>query len=258
MRRSGAGNVTLADRLAPDRAAGCQAARSASHTPGLRGRPGPMPNRARWARCAAGWPVVRRGRGHGRRHGRRIARCVPLARRHKAARSQLSSRSYGGLQARSSARPQPLCRQAQHVGILRHPTAPVDAVTPEIISGFVEQCRAAEYEVSNINRALQVLRGMRRLAVEWGRVEHTRRRRRRLGRRYWKRTRAPRKESEPPSVGRIQTNPRTRSECVTWPASCSIALSGPKNVTAWNGNRSAAARCIFPLEKPRMRGARFP
>jgi hypothetical protein len=45
-------------------------------------------------------------------------------------------------------------------------TAPVDAVTPEIISGFVEKCRAAEYEVSSSNRALKVLRGMRRLAVE--------------------------------------------------------------------------------------------
>ncbi|MGA2742493.1 MAG: hypothetical protein ABSG65_34275, partial [Bryobacteraceae bacterium] len=43
-------------------------------------------------------------------------------------------------------------------------TAPVDAVTPEIISGFVDKCRAAEYEVSSINRALQVLRRMRRLA----------------------------------------------------------------------------------------------
>jgi len=50
-------------------------------------------------------------------------------------------------------------------------SAPVDAVTPEIISGFVDKCRAAEYEVSSINRALQVLRRMRRLAVEWGRVE---------------------------------------------------------------------------------------
>ena len=50
-------------------------------------------------------------------------------------------------------------------------SAPVDAVTPEIISGFVAKCRAAEYQVSSINRALQVLRRMRRLAVEWGRVE---------------------------------------------------------------------------------------
>jgi integrase len=50
-------------------------------------------------------------------------------------------------------------------------SAPVDAVTPEIISGFVEKWRAAEYEVSSINCALQVLRRMLRLAVEWGESE---------------------------------------------------------------------------------------
>lgn len=49
--------------------------------------------------------------------------------------------------------------------------AAVDAVTPEIISGFVAKWRAAEYEVSSINRALQVLRRMLRLAVEWGKSE---------------------------------------------------------------------------------------
>jgi hypothetical protein len=49
--------------------------------------------------------------------------------------------------------------------------AAVDAITPEIISGIVEKWRAAEYEVSSINRALQVLRRMLRLAVEWGKVE---------------------------------------------------------------------------------------
>ncbi len=49
--------------------------------------------------------------------------------------------------------------------------APVDGVKPEIISGFVAECRAAEYEVSSINRALQVLRRMLRIAVEWGKTE---------------------------------------------------------------------------------------
>jgi hypothetical protein len=44
-------------------------------------------------------------------------------------------------------------------------------VTPEIISGFVAKWRAAEYEVSSINRALQVLRRMLHLAVEWGKSE---------------------------------------------------------------------------------------
>ncbi len=50
-------------------------------------------------------------------------------------------------------------------------SAAVDAVAPEIISGFVTKWREAEYEVSSINRALQVLRRMLRLAVEWGKSE---------------------------------------------------------------------------------------
>jgi integrase len=49
--------------------------------------------------------------------------------------------------------------------------APVDAVPPAVISGFVAKWRAAEYAVSSINRALQVLRRMLRLAVEWGKAE---------------------------------------------------------------------------------------
>jgi integrase len=49
--------------------------------------------------------------------------------------------------------------------------AAIDAVTPETISGFVARWREADYQVSSINRALQVLRRMLRLAVEWGRVE---------------------------------------------------------------------------------------
>jgi integrase len=49
--------------------------------------------------------------------------------------------------------------------------APIGALTPEIVSGFVAKRRGADYQVFSINRALQVLRRMRRLAVEWGRVE---------------------------------------------------------------------------------------
>ncbi|HXI44184.1 MAG TPA: site-specific integrase [Bryobacteraceae bacterium] len=49
--------------------------------------------------------------------------------------------------------------------------APIDAVTNEVISGFVTKQRNAEYQTSSINRALQVLRRMRRLAVEWGHAE---------------------------------------------------------------------------------------
>ena len=37
-------------------------------------------------------------------------------------------------------------------------SAAVDSVTPEMLSGFVTKWRIAEYEVSSINRALQVLR----------------------------------------------------------------------------------------------------
>ncbi len=49
--------------------------------------------------------------------------------------------------------------------------AAVDAVTPEMISGFVAKWRAEGYEVSSINRALQVLRRMLRLSVEWGKSQ---------------------------------------------------------------------------------------
>jgi integrase len=49
--------------------------------------------------------------------------------------------------------------------------APVDSVTPAIISGFVAKWKEAEYQVSSINRALQVIRRMLRLAVEWGHSE---------------------------------------------------------------------------------------
>jgi uncharacterized membrane protein YdfJ with MMPL/SSD domain len=38
-------------------------------------------------------------------------------------------------------------------------------------------------------------------------------------------------ESERPSAGSVQPHPKIRSECVTWPASCSIAAFGPKSVT---------------------------
>jgi hypothetical protein len=62
--------------------------------------------------------------------------------------------------------------QVKHlIGYAPLASTPVDAVAPEIISGFVEKWRAAKYEVSSINRALQVLRRMLRLAVEWGKSE---------------------------------------------------------------------------------------
>ena len=49
--------------------------------------------------------------------------------------------------------------------------APVDAVAPEIVSGLVAKWKEAGYQVSSINRALQVMRRMLRLAVEWGHAE---------------------------------------------------------------------------------------
>lgn len=47
----------------------------------------------------------------------------------------------------------------------------LDAITQEIVAGFVEKRREAEYEISSINRALQVLRRMLKLSIEWGKVE---------------------------------------------------------------------------------------
>jgi integrase len=62
--------------------------------------------------------------------------------------------------------------QVKHlIGYAPIARAAVDAVTPEIQSGFVAKWREAEYEVSSINRALQVLRRMLHLAVEWGKSE---------------------------------------------------------------------------------------
>ncbi len=46
--------------------------------------------------------------------------------------------------------------------------ARVDSISPDLIAGFVGKWREAGYEVSSINRALQVLRRMLRLAAEWG------------------------------------------------------------------------------------------
>jgi integrase len=47
----------------------------------------------------------------------------------------------------------------------------LDSISSEVISGFIEKRRRAKYEVSSINRALQVLRRSLHLAVEWGKVE---------------------------------------------------------------------------------------
>jgi Phage integrase, N-terminal SAM-like domain len=46
----------------------------------------------------------------------------------------------------------------------------LDAITAELIGGFIAKRRAAGYQVSSINRVLQVLRRMLKLAEEWGKV----------------------------------------------------------------------------------------
>jgi integrase len=48
---------------------------------------------------------------------------------------------------------------------------PLDRITTERIAGLVERCRAANYKLASINRLLQILRRILRLAVEWGAVE---------------------------------------------------------------------------------------
>ena len=49
--------------------------------------------------------------------------------------------------------------------------AKLNEIPAEVIAGFIETQRQAKYEVSSINRALQVLRRVFHLALEWGKVE---------------------------------------------------------------------------------------
>lgn len=49
--------------------------------------------------------------------------------------------------------------------------AKLNEIPAEVISGFIEKHRQADYEVSSINRALQVLRRAFHLAVEWGKAD---------------------------------------------------------------------------------------
>jgi hypothetical protein len=48
---------------------------------------------------------------------------------------------------------------------------PLDVVTVDRIAGFVQSRRDAGLAISSINRQLEVLRRLLRLAVEWGKVE---------------------------------------------------------------------------------------
>lgn len=49
--------------------------------------------------------------------------------------------------------------------------AKLNEIPAEVISGFIEKQRQAKYEISSLNRALQVLRRAFHLAVDWGKVE---------------------------------------------------------------------------------------
>jgi integrase len=50
---------------------------------------------------------------------------------------------------------------------------PLDRITPETIGGFVAKAREAGLMVATMNRQLQILRRILRLAVEWGRMDRT-------------------------------------------------------------------------------------
>lgn len=72
---------------------------------------------------------------------------------------KLSTRSYYSIQTTHLVAYKPLAASS------------LETISREIIAGFVEKQRQAKYKVSSINRALQVLRRMLHLAVEWGQVE---------------------------------------------------------------------------------------
>jgi len=50
-------------------------------------------------------------------------------------------------------------------------TLPLDAITSDVIAGYIAKRRASGLETSSINRELQSLRRMFTLALEWGKVE---------------------------------------------------------------------------------------
>lgn len=47
----------------------------------------------------------------------------------------------------------------------------LDEITTDKIAGFIAKRRVAELAVGSINRRLEVLRRMLKLAVEWGKVQ---------------------------------------------------------------------------------------
>ena len=79
------------------------------------------------------------------------------------------------VEARSAEKPKTLeyYRNGTKNLIAFHPlgSAPVDTITSDKIAAFIKRRRAAGLQVSSINRELEVLRRMLKLAVEWGRVD---------------------------------------------------------------------------------------
>src|SRR5262249_16782413 len=47
----------------------------------------------------------------------------------------------------------------------------LDAIPPNAITDFVETLRSDKLQISSMNRVLEVLRRMLRLALEWGKIE---------------------------------------------------------------------------------------
>jgi integrase len=47
----------------------------------------------------------------------------------------------------------------------------LDAITAEVLGGFIEKLRHQGYQISSINRSLQVLRRVLLVAAEWGRID---------------------------------------------------------------------------------------
>ena len=90
----------------------------------------------------------------------------------------------------------------------------LDAVTADKIAGFVAKRREAGLQVSSINRQLEVVRRMLRLAVEWGQLEKQLPPVRKLpGENHRERVLAPEEEASyldaapPPSWRRVSVTP---------------------------------------------------
>ncbi len=137
----------------------------------------------------------------------------------------------------------------------------LDQIGGEQIGGYVAYRRCAGLQVSSINRELQVLRRMLRLAVEWGVIEHSAQVRMLPGERHRERVLMPEEEArylavapEPlASVAGVLVDTgmrpeecfRLRWEAVTW-------TNGRHGSLLITTGKTAAARRFLPLS-PRVR-----